>query len=273
MKRVIYALIIFYLTLNAYAWNAAGHKVVAQIAYDNLSPNAKIMCHKYLSSSITKSNRSFITAATWMDDLRAKEIYWYDEMHYIDIPFSDDKRKLPPIGKINAIWAIKQANKVLLSKKTNLSDKRLALYMLIHITGDIHQPLHTVTKISNQFPKGDLGGNLFPLGKNPIGNDLHHYWDRGAGFFIGQFNAKKIKLTAHQLEKKWPCASINNEVNPAKWAKYSHKLAIQHVYKLSPNRIPSIKYQKKAQNLVQKQVAFAGCRLAALLNHTADKAT
>ncbi|WP_454783658.1 S1/P1 nuclease [Legionella sp. WA2024007413] len=271
MSRIIYVLVLCFGALNSYAWNAAGHKVVAQIAYDNLSPKAKDMCYKYLRSRTHNTpNSSFVSASTWMDEIRWREVYWYDVMHYIDIPYSSDGTRLPPVESTNAIKAIKQASFVLTSKKTNPSDKKLALRMLIHITGDIHQPLHAITRVSEQHPKGDLGGNLFLLGKNPVGSNLHQYWDNGAGFFLGQFNETQIKNTAQYLEQKMPCSMIGTELKPAKWAKMSHKLAIKNVYQTNYNETPSDKYQENAQLLVQKQVTYAGCRLAALLNKIAQ---
>ncbi|KTD11165.1 3'-nucleotidase/nuclease [Legionella gratiana] len=271
MTRIIYALVCCFWVLHCYAWNAAGHKVVAQIAYDNLSPKAKTMCHKYLRSRTHNTpNSSFVSSSTWMDEIRFREVYWYDVMHYIDIPFSIDEISLPPIESTNAVWAIKQAMHVFSSKRTNPSEKRLALRMLIHIIGDIHQPLHAVTRVSAELPKGDLGGNLFPLGLNPVGNNLHKYWDNGAGFFLGKYDAKQVKKTARDLEQKLPCSGISTQVEPKKWAKMSHKLALKNVYQLNPKESPSEHYQTNAQMLVQKQVVYAGCRLAAVLNKLAQ---
>jgi hypothetical protein len=271
MKQILYVFVLGFWALTSHAWNAAGHKVVAQIAYDNLSASAKIMCNKYLPTRFHRSeNERFVASATWMDQLRGKDIFWYDAMHYIDIPFSSDGSSLPPIESTNAVWAINKAMIVLSSKKTNASDKKLALRMLIHIVGDIHQPLHAVTRVSAQLPNGDLGGNLFLLAKNSVGSNLHQYWDNGAGFFVGRYNVKQVQNTARQLEQKWSCAHINTKVNPEQWSKMSYKLALNNVYQLNPLEIPSEKYQVNAQILVQKQVVYAGCRLAALLNQIAN---
>ena len=86
-------------------------------------------------------------------------------MHYIDIPFSSDGTALPAIDHTNAVWGINHAISILNSNKSNAGDKKLALRLLIHVVGDIHQPLHAVTRVSSQLPEGDLGGNLFPLGR------------------------------------------------------------------------------------------------------------
>lgn len=267
MIRIIFAFVFFLLAFHSHAWNAAGHKVVAQIAYNNLSQKSKDVCFKYLRTRTNKTpNSSFVSAATWMDDIRWREVYWYDVMHYIDTPFSADGTHLPPVEATNAVNTIKKAMAVLSSKKTSPTDKKLALRMLIHITGDIHQPLHAATKVSALYPKGDLGGNLFFLGDNSVGKNLHQYWDNGAGLFLGRYDENKIKKMAQELEKKLPCSLINAQLKPSKWANMSHKLAVKKVYQTTPNETPAAKYQEDAQLLAQKQVTYAGCRLAALIN-------
>lgn len=247
-----------------------GHQVVAQIAYDNLTPAAKKMCQKYLHSRSKRSDSAnFIAASIWMDQIKFKDLHWYDTFHYIDIPFSKDNTTLPSIPRVNAVLGIKNAVKVLSSKKTNVADKTLALRILIHLLGDIHQPLHAVTKVSNHLPKGDAGGNLFLLGTNNVGTNLHQYWDNGAGFFMDKGRMYQINNKAQQLEQKWSCALIDTKKNPKKWAKESHTLAINQAYQIKFKEVPNEQYQLNAQNVSQKQSVIAGCRLAALLNDIA----
>ena len=169
MHRIIYTALLLLFNLNIYAWNALGHQLVAQVAYDNLTPEAKQMCDKYnaaLDSFSPSSN--FIVAATWLDQIRMNDIHWFDSVHYIDIPFSTDHTPLPAVPEINALKGIKQAITVLLSNKPSAAEKGLSLRILSHVIGDIHQPLHTVTKVSKHLPRGDLGGNLFLLAKKSM---------------------------------------------------------------------------------------------------------
>lgn len=263
-------IITFFLVLSSFtsfAWNAMGHQLVAQIAYDNLTPAAKKMCNKYNHTyDADSSGSNFVVAATWLDAIRANDIHWFDSLHYIDIPFSFDETPLPPVQEINALWGIKQAITVLSSEKSSLADKGLSLRILTHLVGDVHQPLHTVTKVSKQLPRGDLGGNLFKLAHNPIGDNLHKYWDNGAGILNGQSTQFQVKNKARQLEQKWACSEANKEKNPRKWINASHKLALNKVYKVVQNKIPGKRYQMEAQNITQKQILFAGCRLATVLN-------
>lgn len=265
--RFIYGILLCLVALTGHAWNAVGHQLVAQIAYDNLTPKAKKLCDKY-NSALNKSSRSgnFVHAATWLDSIRARDVHWYDSLHYIDIPFSDDGTALPPIAEINALVGIKQALDVLKSNKASTVDKGLSLRVLIHVVGDIHQPLHTVSHITANLPKGDLGGNLFALGSNPIGTNLHQYWDNGGGILIGQSSKQQIKNKARQLQDRWSCTAAKKLNKPEQWVNTSHNAALNVVYKLRPGSVPSKGYQLTAQNLTQKQIVLAGCRLASLLN-------
>lgn len=55
--------------------------------------------------------------------------------------------------------------------------KSLALRLLIHYYGDIHQPLHNVDRYTKEFPNGDKGGNAFLLKNHYSANELHAVWD------------------------------------------------------------------------------------------------
>lgn len=274
MIRIIYTVLLLLVAFNNYAWNAVGHQLVAQIAYDNLTPEARQMCdtyNRYLDSFWPSPN--FVVAASWLDQIRKNDIHWFDNLHYIDLPFSRDQTKLTRVQSSNALWGIKQAISVLSSKKSNTIDKGLSLRILSHLVGDIHQPLHTATKISKRLPKGDMGGNLLKLAPNPIGNNLHQYWDNGGGVLIGSGEKSQVKNKALQLEKRWSCKTANSQKKPAQWIKDSHTLALTEVYTTTPRRIPGKRYQLRAQTITEKQILFAGCRLAMLLNGIANKAT
>ncbi len=270
MSRVFILLVLLSATFWANAWNAMGHQLVGQIAYDNLTPAAKLMCNKY-NKSFNKVSRTgnFAVSASWLDTIRKRDIHWYDTLHYVDIPYTTEDLPLPKIPEINALTAIKQAITVLKSKKSTSADKGLSLRILTHVVGDIHQPLHTIARVTTKTPHGELGGNLFPLAKNPIGANLHQYWDNGGGILIGQAKSFQVKNKARQLEKKWSCSIANSQKKPKQWVYSSHNLARTNVYTINPYSLPSKRYQLNAQNISQKQILLAGCRLAALLNDVA----
>ncbi len=270
MWRIIGGAILWLYAIIIYAWNMQGHQVIAQIAYDNLTPAAKQMCSNYLGSSSKSLNKQFLTASTWMDRIKFKKNHEYDTLHYIDIPYSISKINLPAISPFNVVWAINNAVTILSGKEMDREEQNLALLILIHLVADIHQPLHTITRVSKRQPIGDLGGNLFLLGANPIASNLHRYWDNGAGLFSGTNKRRNIKKTARLLENKSLCPNDQKSMKPEIWAQDSHQLAIEQVYQLGFREVPTRQYQANAQVVIEKQTLLAGCRLAALLNKIAS---
>lgn len=55
--------------------------------------------------------------------------------------------------------------------------KSFALRLLIHFLGDIHQPLHCLNRVNEDYPKGDIGGNAFPIPYHYTADNLHALWD------------------------------------------------------------------------------------------------
>jgi hypothetical protein len=270
MHRILIVLFLFTYSLAGHTWNATGHKLIAQIAYDNLSPEAKKMCSRIFKVHPEDLQIYFINISTWMDDIRKKNIHQFDNLHYIDLAFSKDKTKLPPVNQRNALGAIKEAILVLYSSTTNNTTKALNLKILIHVIGDIHQPLHTATKVSRRFPKGDLGGNLYTL-KSPYATNLHKYWDMGAGT-LTKGSLAVVKFKAYLLEKKWPCTNIEKFEKPEDWINASHNLAVTQAYAIRTHNKPSKNYRYNTIRIVDQQIAYAGCRLANVLNNIAESA-
>lgn len=252
---------------NNYAWNAIGHRLMAQIAYDQLTPHSRALFNRYNQS--LEPYLDFVAAAPWLDQLRRDDIHSFDSLHYIDIPFSKGTLPLPPIKKNNALSGIKEAVSVLSSKKASDAEKGLNLRILIHLTGDVHQPLHTATRLSKKFLKGDKGGNLFRLARNPYGRNLHQYWDNGGGYLMGRRNKSQLKEEALKLEQKWPCKEANSQMKAEQWINESHEIAVHQAYKAREHQVPRKGYQHRVQKITQQQIALAGCRLGALLNEIA----
>jgi len=270
MIKLFLSLFLIIFSTNSFSWNALGHRVIAQIAYLNMTSQARSIFDKY-NSSMDKvyKPQSFIESSVWLDTLAYRGIKWYSTMHYIDIPYSDDNSPLPIIQDINAIWAIKNSINIISNKYASNFDKGIALRIILHVVGDIHQPLHTITKVSKEFPNGDRGGNLQLLQKNSVAKNLHAYWDRGGGLL--KVRKPIILDMANEYLKLSPCNPNTIKVDLSAWANEANDLAIKIAYKNLPkSKIISDKYQLKVKNLTKKQLAIAGCRIAAIFNTTAS---
>lgn len=110
----------------------------------------------------------------YSDRLRHK--YW----HFIDTPFSQDGTALPAVPHPDAEIKIAAFRKVLASGQSDTL-KSYDLVWLEHLVGDVHQPLHAVTRVSAALPGGDAGGNLVAICSAPCRDSLHAFWDRLIG--------------------------------------------------------------------------------------------
>jgi hypothetical protein len=136
---------------------------------------------------------------------------------------------------------------------------------LLHLVGDIHQPLHASTRVSSTDPDGDAGGNLVKLSCTKC--ELHAFWDD----LLGTENKlKTVKNAARKLPKA--DATLAAKSDEKDWIAESFQEAQQTVYKvppLGPGDGPftlTTKYKKDAGKLAKQRVALAGTRLANLLN-------
>jgi len=185
--------------------------------------------------------------------------YW----HFIDTPFSTDGTALPPIPTPNAQERIALFRTVLASSAPDPL-KSYDLVWLLHLVGDIHQPLHAATRVSQADPDGDAGGNLVRLDCAKC--ELHFFWDD----LLGEQNDLKTVLKgARKLpEPKGPLVAKTDE---KEWVAEGLAEAQRVVYAppVGPGDGPytlTLEYKKTAGKLAKQRVALAGARLAKLLN-------
>lgn len=277
MRKKVFILICLLVTFPVFAWDAGGHRVIAQIAYDHLTPTAKKRINNLLKTRFYSKYRDgrFLKAAVWPDQLRIK-IKQHASWHFIDLPWAAPGIKFVPPYKHNVVWAIKRSeNKV---QDYQLPKKERAKYLsfLIHFVGDVHQPLHCIVHYTKRFPppKGDWGGNNFRI-HSKIANNLHAYWDAGLGQFIGHktkhyLSYYHVVRLVNQWQKMYPVSYFKSQLtvqSPMRWAEESYQLAKQSAYQLPINSKPSRHYNKIGRRIVREQAVLAGYRLAEILNH------
>lgn len=250
-----------------FSWNAMGHYVVTTIALNHLSPEVKQRFSMYNHAVDNDHPKNMVSASAWLDSLRSNQVSILRGMHFINKPFSEDGTALPEIDTVNVVWAIRMANKFLADPNTTTQEKGIALRILMHTLADVHQPLHASTKVSAQYPKGDLGGNLVILNKNLIAKNLHAYWDKGGGLLSGSSRDNNhLQAIVHSLEAKWPCDVEHEDLEVDHWVNESYDLAVSSVYPMLKNNHPDVTYQALVQQISERRLAQAGCRLAGLLN-------
>ncbi|MGI9107092.1 MAG: S1/P1 nuclease [Pyrinomonadaceae bacterium] len=301
MKRVLLSccLLLLLSPATAFAWHDTGHMVVAQIAYLNLSPAARAridsllatpqgkrplihLCAGYYTPACEKTYDP-VTIAVWMDDIKGDSLNdEYEVWHYINHqPFFDGIPVRPEVGPepINVLdrinWCVNTLRKGKGGDKTNAE----VLGFLYHLVGDVHQPLHTITRYSAKNPDGDAGGNGFVLQLPPETRirNLHAFWDAAGGRFgfesvrrpLDQAGRARILALAEEIMKTNPAERMPSvkEVEPLGWVEESHTIARQFAYaKAREGEAPSAAYTEETQKISAQRIALAGYRLAALLN-------
>ena len=287
----------------ARAWNQPGHMMTASIAYDQLTPEQRAAVVKILEANpdfarwketAPKDAPDFdfgryvlMMAARWPDDIRKgredppdKPVspYEHSVWHYVDFPLRppDFPMEEPPTGTEDLFSAYAFCEKKVTAPDTSPVDRAAYLCWLLHLTGDIQQPLHAVALFNATYPKGDKGGNDYYV--NLAGNSikLHTYWD-GLGAVMMDF--PELVTHATNLEKKFPRASLPQleaDKDVRSWALESRQLSIDAVYRRgtlpgTSNKDQTIlpplpgDYATKGRAIAEQRIVMAGYRIADLL--------
>jgi hypothetical protein len=191
--------------------------------------------------------------------------YW----HFVDDPFSQDGSALPPVPQPNVQTQIAAFRTVLASTSPDPL-KSYDLVWLLHLVGDVHQPLHCSTRVTSGQPNGDQGGNLVKCPNcNPGYGELHGFWDDVLGTTGNSPDYQSVITAAKQLPA--PKASLASNADANVWIAESVKYAKTKVYKspikagLGPFTLTE-KYKTAAKALAKQRVALAGARLGNVLN-------
>jgi hypothetical protein len=294
------------LATPAAAWNATGHRIVAAIAYDHLSWEARarvnqlMLLHPDYARLLTpdspedprpRARAVFIAAAVWADQIKGDPRF-YDESradaqptpllpgfpgmqrhtnwHYIDIPISGDGTSgetEPPPHVLSELRRI--LNEIDRSPDDPVNPPYL-LPWLLHLVGDVHQPLHCSSRFLKSQPTGDAGGNFVIVSP---GRTLHALWDDLPGSDISDAYVTRFAAEITQEYMNRSSAERRIILDPQTWVKEGFELAQRRVYTFGPQtgsrdnplNLPA-GYEENARRVARVQLATAGFRLAAVLN-------
>jgi hypothetical protein len=247
------------------------------------------------ASATDKQMMVFMIAATWPDEIKGEYQYTDDGSnsgntpdgapsgqntgyrdllrhkywHFIDTPFATDGTALPAIPSPNAQERIALFRGVLASD----SDDKLKSYdlaWLLHLVGDVHQPLHSTTRVSSADPGGDSGGNKVKVKCTGCATELHAFWDDALG------TGKTAQAVIQPVIKAAKALAAADSTLAAKsdekiWIAESFQAAQDTVYQPpvvagdGPFTLTTA-YKNKAKTLAKQRIALAGARLANLIN-------
>jgi nuclease S1 len=236
---------------SASAWGSDGHKTIALVAETQLSPKARAEVSRLLAM---EPGATLASISTWADEHKNRATAPW---HYVNFPRStctyDGKRDCPDGNCL--IGAIQRQIEILGSKAP--AEKRLqALKYVVHLVGDVHQPLHAGYA-------DDKGGNKYQVQFAGRGTNLHAMWDSG---LIKALN-ESPEVLAPRLSKervKSAAGGIANKFDPVQAAEESCRIVGKEGF--YPGRTVNRDYVAKYQAILEQQLVIAGTRLASALN-------
>lgn len=311
----------------AWAWWDNGHMLTAEIARQQLSENEIKTINGLLEdwSDEFPGTSDLVTAAVWPDQLKCgshsaicrreqlENIHLFDPWHFDEKPYNPDGMKLPEgtdqwMPNPSASFTLTSAM-VSMGTSNSRFTFNFMLRWVLHIVGDIHQPLHTANGFFNDtnrgyLPNGDRGGNRIPV-LSPCGaNNLHFYWDSAACEYLLNWSpgfAERGALTANasSLIAEHPKSSFSGRYDTAplnncwselrqtgrkdprafdtcqqvfvSWVNDTFDIAVAGVYNISKNTEIPAKYAAWAKELARKQIALGGYRLGDFLRLVAQQ--
>ncbi len=251
----------------ALAWGKTGHRVVAAIADTQLSGLARAHIREILGGA-----ESLDEAANWPDEMRSDPAAFWQKTatpwHYVTLD-GITYDHAPPQG--DALEALTHFRAVLQDPNASLADKQLALRFVVHLVGDLHQPLH-VGKCC------DKGGNDVKVTWFGKPTNLHAVWDSA---LVDDEQLSFTELAA-KLERHASDRDVIDwwDINPRDWisesAQYRDTLYPTAEDKPRESKdkkskgpaVPDLSYSYvyRFTPLMERRLSQAGVRLAAYLN-------
>ncbi len=248
IKFIIFLLLISGTKL--FGWGQTGHRVIGQIAEEHLTRKARKNIEKVLG------NESIAMAGTFMDEIRSDDRYKHlDPWHYCTLPDGQTYQEAGTPKEGDVIMGIRRTIQELHTKKFTIGDEAFTLKILIHLVGDIHQPLH----VGNGT---DRGGNDVQVEYFWRKSNLHRVWDSG------MIDGKQLSYTEYavwinhadqQQIKAWQSATVLD------WA-YESMAYRDEVYDLPDNNKINYQYDYHHIDIANLRLLQAGIRLAGILN-------
>jgi hypothetical protein len=254
--KVLVIAMLAYMPIKASAWGVLGHRIVGEVADSYLQAKTRLAIKQLLG------DESLAMSANWADFIKSDTSYNYlSSWHYVNLnadlsktdlfSFLDNQPSANIYNKTNEMIA------VLKNQKSTAEQKKQALRLIIHMVGDLHQPMHTARK-------DDLGGNKIQLLWFGEKSNLHKVWDEGLIDFQQLSYTEYTKAINHPTSQQlalWQKSTLKDCV----WESYGicnkiYATGIKNDDKLS------YRYNFDWIGTVNEQLLKGGVRLAKILN-------
>lgn len=255
LKVAILIVCCSYLPSNVFAWGMIGHRVVGQIAASYLTSKSRKAVQSILGGE------SLAMSSNWPDFIKSDSTFNYlSSWHYVNLPSGLDEHGvfsfLDNEKSANVYSKIPEMVSILKNKQSTLEQKRMALRLLVHLVGDLHQPMHTARK-------EDLGGNRVNLTWFGSRTNLHRIWDENL------IEYQQLSYTEYAVAINHP-----SKEQLAAWRKSSLKQDVFESYQIvtkiydtvKPDDKLGYKYNFDYVDTLNQQLLKGGVRLAEIIN-------
>jgi hypothetical protein len=302
----VMTLLIVY-SVNTYAWDEVGHKLTAYIAWQRMTPEVRDRVFKILMSAPEDSDLNtpydaynsrseeakrlelFMYSSKWSDTVKDRSFtvrhkkYNQDNWHYADIFWKQENGIATRISDFQvksgvAVAKLSDFERILRGSSYSNEEKSLAIAWMLHVGGDLHNPLHNASRVTALDPEGDQGGNRFVFrerNKTDFGLNLHSYWDGIIRIVKPRKNDEcdidYLRPIAKKIMKKYRFENMSGRLrlgDYAGWNDEGFQFLNSAVYtdELTRGSMPPKKYQKRAFKTSSELIALAGYRLGESFN-------
>jgi hypothetical protein len=257
LKRIFFTVLFSFSFHLVFAWGVTGHRVVAEIAQRQLNQKTLTAIARIIGTE------KLAYWSNWPDFIKSDTTHKWDsasKWHYVDLPGNTPKPAfetgLKALNGANLYTQIVKLSAVLKDKTKSLSDRRDALAFIIHLVGDLHQPLHVGRD-------EDQGGNKITVYWFEKKTNLHSVWDASLVDFQQYSYTEYATMLGLRYNKQMEKVKNTKLVD---WFYESHVLS-DKIYALSPNESKlSYQYNYIFQDDLNFQLYKGGIRLAKILN-------
>lgn len=249
----------------AVAWGPQGHRLVAELAWDQLTPQAKAQIELLLQG---ESEPTLPGIANWADRLRATDPDLgrrSGPWHYVNIGGDSctfNQTRDCPKGNC-VVDAIPAQARLLADTSQPMAARTQALKFLVHFIGDIQQPLHA------GFAE-DKGGNTVQINLNGKGGNLHSLWDSGLLNTAKLDDKRYLQRLDATIAAPWtPAAPASLTTRAATWAEQSCRIVVTPGF-YPPKAKIGDDYVQQWLPVAEQQLRTGGSRLASVLNDLFD---
>ena len=272
----LFILVMLFTSGNTFAWGPTGHRVVGEIAEKYLDAAVSAKVNKILN------NQSLSRVSNWSDEIKSEPNTYSHTFNWHYTDWKDEDHSHDETNSSGRLLTVIQEQLAVLKDLNSPDDKKtFALKFIVHLIGDLHQPLH----VGNGL---DQGGNKCRVLFHRKETNLHALWDEGMIEFTklsftemanyvsqGRTEAeihawKKGDVLAWALESKLMRASLYPENVNISEAPLSLKQYCRSDIVVTSSEMPKLAYEYsyKFIPLVEKRLFQAGLRLAMVLNES-----